>query len=74
VRELKVINECSGVVIAIEVEPGAIVQEGDTLFLIESMKMEIPVAAPRGGQVGSIQVVVGDMVAEDQLVAVLEIE
>ncbi len=73
-HEFKVVNDCQGVVIAIEAEPGTQVEEGDTLILLESMKMEIPVAAPRSGRVGSISVAVGDVVGEDQVVAVIEIE
>ncbi|WP_205412264.1 biotin/lipoyl-binding carrier protein [Sphingomonas crusticola] len=73
-REFKVVNECQGVVIAVEASPGTQVEEGDTLILLESMKMEIPVAAPRAGRVGTISVAIGDVVAEDQLLAVLELD
>jgi biotin carboxyl carrier protein len=61
--ETKVRTELSGTVWKLAVSPGDRVAAGDTLLLLESMKMEIPVIAPRDGVVASI------LVAEDQLVA-----
>ena len=43
----------------------------ETLVLLESMKMEIPVAAPRAGTVKAIQVREGETVAEGDVVAVI---
>ena len=51
--------------------PGQSVQEGDVILILESMKMEIDVVAPRGGVVKSINVNVNDKVVEGQVVAVL---
>ncbi|MEA1917299.1 MAG: biotin/lipoyl-containing protein [Campylobacterota bacterium] len=51
--------------------PGQSVNEGDKILIIESMKMEIDVVAPRGGVVKSINVNVNDKVVEGQVVAVL---
>ncbi len=51
--------------------PGESVKEGDTLIILESMKMEIDVVAPRDGVVQSINVNVNDKVVEGQVVAVL---
>ncbi len=51
--------------------PGESVKEGDTLIILESMKMEIDVVAPRDGVVESINVNVNDKVVEGQVVAVL---
>ena len=42
-----------GAVIAIEVEPGQRVVRGQVLVLLESMKMEVPLAAPGDGIVGA---------------------
>ena len=54
------------------VEPGAPVAAGDTVMLLESMKMEIPVIVETGGIVGEVAVVPGDVVYEgDLLVTVL---
>ncbi len=51
--------------------PGQSVNEGDKLLILESMKMEIDIVAPRSGVVRSINVNVNDKVVEGQLVAVL---
>ncbi len=44
----------------------------DTLVLLESMKMEIPVAADVAGTVTEIAVSVGDVVTEGDLLAIIE--
>ena len=51
--------------------PGQSVNEGDVIMILESMKMEIDVVAPRGGVVTSINVATNDKVVEGQLVAVI---
>jgi pyruvate carboxylase subunit B len=51
--------------------PGQSVNEGDVILILESMKMEIDVVAPRGGVVKSINVATNDKVIEGQVVAVL---
>lgn len=58
-----------GVVLRLSVSPGDRVGEGDTLLIIESMKMENPVVAPASGIVEEITVAAGDQVAADQPVA-----
>ncbi len=52
-----------GSVVAIEVEVGDSVNEGDDVLIIEAMKMESPVKATRSGKVVSIEVSPGDTVA-----------
>ena len=51
---------------------GDIVAEGDTLVILESMKMEIPVLAESDGTVTQIAVAEGDVVQEGDLIAVVE--
>jgi acetyl-CoA carboxylase biotin carboxyl carrier protein len=51
--------------------PGATVAEGDTLVILEAMKMEIPVLAESGGTVSQIRVHEGDVVREGDLIAVI---
>ena len=60
-----------GSVWKIVANPGQSVKEGDVIMIIESMKMEIDVPAPRGGVVKSINVATNDKVVEGQIVAVL---
>ena len=70
--EVKVLSEITGTVWMIEVEPGANVEEDETIMILESMKMEIPVDAPEAGKVVKILVQKGDAVSENQEVAILE--
>jgi acetyl-CoA carboxylase biotin carboxyl carrier protein len=54
------------------VATGATVAEGDTLVILESMKMEIPVVAPQDGTVTAMNVVEGGVVQEGDVIAVVE--
>ena len=51
--------------------PGQSVNEGDVIMILESMKMEIDVVAPKGGVIKSINVATNDKVVEGQVVAVI---
>ena len=50
---------------------GDSVEDGDTLVILESMKMEIPVLAESSGVVAEIAVSDGDVVQEGDLIAVI---
>jgi acetyl-CoA carboxylase biotin carboxyl carrier protein len=54
------------------VSAGDNVEEGDTLVILESMKMEIPVAAEGGGTVKELRVNEGDVVQEGDVIAIIE--
>ncbi|HTB53906.1 MAG TPA: biotin/lipoyl-binding carrier protein [Trebonia sp.] len=51
------------------VSEGDRVDDGDTLVILESMKMEIPVLAESPGIVTKLHVAEGDVVQEDELIA-----
>ena len=51
------------------VSEGDHVDEGDTLVILESMKMEIPILAEDSGTVTKLHVAEGDVVQEDELIA-----
>jgi acetyl-CoA carboxylase biotin carboxyl carrier protein len=51
------------------VSEGDQVDNGDTLVILESMKMEIPVLAESPGTVTKLHVAEGDVVQEDELIA-----
>ncbi|HET6185978.1 MAG TPA: biotin/lipoyl-binding carrier protein [Trebonia sp.] len=51
------------------VSEGDQVDDGDTLVILESMKMEIPVLAESPGIVTKLHVAEGDIVQEDELIA-----
>jgi biotin carboxyl carrier protein len=56
----------------VHAEVGAEVAEGDTLAILESMKMEIPVESPVAGRVAEVTVAPNDQVQEGDLIAVIE--
>ncbi len=53
------------------VAEGDAVADGDTLVILESMKMEIPVVAESAGRVQTLGVAEGDVVQEGDLIAVI---
>lgn len=61
----------AGKVFQIPTNVGQSVQAGDTVVIIEAMKMEIPVVAPEAGTIASIDVAVGDAVESGAVLATL---
>jgi acetyl-CoA carboxylase biotin carboxyl carrier protein len=53
-------------------EVGQQVEADDTIMILESMKMEIPITAPVAGTIKEFKVKEGDVVQEGQVVAILE--
>nr|WP_275585729.1 biotin/lipoyl-binding carrier protein [Geodermatophilus sabuli] len=54
------------------VQPGSQVAAGDTLVILESMKMEIPVLTERAGTVRELHVVEGEVLQEGDLIATVD--
>jgi acetyl-CoA carboxylase biotin carboxyl carrier protein len=69
--ELRVKSEIAGSVWKIEVAVGDMVAEEDPLIILESMKMEIPLLAPRAGTVIEILVVEGEAIAEGDVAVII---
>ena len=69
---MNVVAEVAGKVWKIEAQPGAQLAAEDIILILESMKMEIPVVAPRSGRLAELRVREGDMLNEGDVVAVLE--
>ncbi|NGQ93697.1 acetyl-CoA carboxylase biotin carboxyl carrier protein subunit [Brevibacillus sp. SYP-B805] len=62
----------AGTVINVLVNIGDSVNAGQDVIVMESMKMEVPIAAETGGKVAEVKVNVGDFVNEGDTVLVLE--
>jgi biotin carboxyl carrier protein len=69
--DTRVRSEIAGSVWKIEVTIGDSVAEDDPLIILESMKMEIPLLAPRSGVVREILVAEGEPIAEGDVAVVL---
>ncbi len=61
----------AGKVFKVEASVGQALKAGDTVVILEAMKMEIPVVAPQDGTVASVDVAVGDPVEAGALLATL---
>jgi biotin carboxyl carrier protein len=62
----------TGKIIKIEVKVGDKIKEGDTVVILESMKMENPIAAPVDGTVAKINVAENQAVKTGEALAVIE--
>lgn len=69
---IEVKTEVAGIVWKIVAGAGDAVSEEDTVIILESMKMEIPVGAPTSGTVLEVLVAEGETVAEGAVVARME--
>lgn len=65
-------TEITGNVWKIVAEPGQTLEEDEPILILESMKMEIPVAAPEAGRLLEILVEEGATVSEGTVVARIE--
>lgn len=68
---VKIEAGAAGKVFKVEASVGQAVKSGDTVIILEAMKMEIPVVAPKDGTVASIDVAVGDPVEAGALLATM---
>jgi acetyl-CoA carboxylase biotin carboxyl carrier protein len=68
----KVTAPVTGTVWKIQVAPGDSVEEGQTLVILESMKMEMPVEAPERGKVAIVAVREGQPIEEGDVLVSLE--
>jgi len=68
----KINSQTPGNVWKILLSPGESVKEGDKIMILEAMKMEIDITAPKDGTIKSINVNVNDSVNDGQLLATME--
>ncbi|MEO9699851.1 sodium-extruding oxaloacetate decarboxylase subunit alpha [Marinobacter alexandrii] len=60
-----VVAPLGGNIFKVQVSPGDVVEEGDVLIILEAMKMETEVRAPKAGTIGEVFIKVGDAVSPD---------
>jgi len=69
---VEVHSQTPGSVWKILVSPGDSIKEGEKIMILEAMKMEIDIIAPKDGVISSVNVNVNDTVADAQLLATME--
>lgn len=67
-----IMTDIAGTVFKILKAPGDGVAAGETVIIVEAMKMEIAIASEEDGRIASIDVAPDDMIEEDQVIATLE--
>lgn len=65
-------SQLAGRIVSVDVAAGADVKAGQQLLVLEAMKMNTPVVAPRDGKIAAIHVAAGDTVEEHQ--ALVDVE
>ena len=61
-----------GKILSVNVTPGSLVNEGDTICVIEAMKMENPILSPVTGSVTEVKVSPDQIVKTGQVLAVIQ--
>lgn len=72
-KRIEIVAEVAGKVWKIEVQPGVQLAADETIFVLESMKMEIPVVTPLAGKLLELHVEEGDAVHEGDVVAAVAV-
>jgi acetyl-CoA carboxylase biotin carboxyl carrier protein len=72
-RTADIVAEMVANVMTVTVAPGDAVTAGDTVILLESMKMEIPVLSEKSGTVAAVKVAAGDVVQEGDILVSLDL-
>ena len=72
-KTAEIVAEMVANVMSVSVAPGDEVAVGDTVALLESMKMEIPVLTEVAGKVSAVKVTAGDVVQEGEVLLTLEV-
>lgn len=68
----KLLSQIPGRVVSIMVKAGDQIKKGDSIIVLESMKMQVAVKAHKDGQVRETKVKIGDTVSRNDVVAVIE--
>jgi len=62
----------TGKILSVNVKPGDTVKEGDTLCILESMKMENPILAPVDGTISQVGVNADQVVSPGETIATID--
>ncbi len=70
--EIAIKSPMPGLIVAVRVSPGQEVKKGETLVILESMKMENELKAPRDGKVGAVRVAARQAVEQGQTLVTID--
>jgi len=70
--ENKLLSQIPGRVVSIMLKVGDQVKKGDSIIVLESMKMQVAVKSHKEGKIRDIKVKVGDTVSRNDIVALIE--
>ncbi len=65
--DLSIRSPMPGLIVAVKVTEGQIIEKGDAVCVLESMKMENEIKAPRAGTVGRVYIAAGDRVEQNKV-------
>jgi biotin carboxyl carrier protein len=65
-------TDIAGRVLTVNAAPGSPIAAGDTVIVVEAMKMEIAILAEHAGMVAAVMVAVDQMIEEGQVIARIE--
>lgn len=68
----EIVAPMPGKILAVNVQPGDRVDENTVCFVLESMKMEMPISPEDRGVVQEVKVKEGDVIKKDAVLAVIE--
>jgi biotin carboxyl carrier protein len=71
-HKTKIISPLPGTIFSVNIKVGDTIKEGDTLLVLEAMKMENSITAEKSGVVTAIHVTVGQQVLQNDLLIELE--
>ena len=69
--ELSIRSPMPGLIVAVKVAEGQLIQKGDALCVLESMKMENEIKAPRAGSIGRVYITAGDRVEQNKVLLMI---
>jgi len=72
IGENKLLSQIPGRVVSIILNAGDQINKGDSIIVLESMKMQVAVKSHKDGQIRDIKVKVGDIVSRNDVVALIE--
>ena len=71
-QKTKILSPLPGSIFAINIKVGDAIKEGDSLLILEAMKMENDITAEKGGVISAIHVTLGQQVLQNDLLIELE--